>query len=434
MILLFAILIAIQGPPRADCADAQACKEAALEAAARKDYETFHDLAWSAVQKGPRNDPDLMYLLARAQSLSGRPGDALVMLIRLAERGVATDADTSPDFQRVRALPGWKAYADAEAGRKSAGETTGAGPGATTSPSAAPNLPPRPVSSRPPERASPDAAAGWNEEGAIHFSAPPFVPAGLAYDGVSRRFIAADRDERKLIVIDEPSHHPANLAGARSAGFGEITALEIDRHEGDLWVASVDGSSSTLHKLQLVSGRVIYSIDPSPDAGAVRFVDVAVTPRSSVLALDGTGGRLFVSKPKSTTFDLVVRLPETEVVSVAPASDGIAYISSAAGLFRVDLNARSAILLKVGGRLDLEGLTRIRVYRGSIVGVQRTPGGRARVVRVRLNAAGTLARSLTVLAGDVSPESEVSASIAGDVLYYLSDTEGDPSVRRVRLK
>jgi hypothetical protein len=129
-----------------------------------------------------------------------------------------------------------------------------------------------------------------------------------------------------------------------------------------------------------------------------------------------------------------VRLPETEVVSVAPASGGIAYVSGATGLFRVDLNVRSASLLKVRGRLDLEGLTRIRVYAGSIVGVQRAPGGRARVVRVRLNAAGTLARSLTVLAGDVSPASEVSASIAGDVLYYLSDTEDNPSVRRVRLK
>lgn len=432
MVFLLAILITIQGPARADCGDAQACKNAALEAAARKDYEAFHDLAWSAVQKGSRNDPDLMYLLARAQSLSGRPGDALVMLTRLAARGVTTDAGINPDFQRVRALPGWKAYADAEAGRTSAGAATAVAPGTTASPATAPHLSPR--ATPPPERASPGAVADSNEEGAIHFSASPFVPAGLAYDAVSRRFIAGDRDARKLIVIDEPSHHAANLAGAHSAGFGEITALEIDRHEGDLWVASVDGSSSTLHKLQLVSGRVIYSIDPSADAGAVRFVDVAVTPRSSVLALDGTGGRLFLSRRKSRRFDVVVRLPENEVVSVAPASNGIAYVSSAAGLFRVDLNARSASPLKVRRRLDVEGLTRIRVYRGSIVGVQRTSEGRARVVRVRLNAAGTLARSLTVLAGDISPASEVSASIAGDVLYYLSDTEGNPSVRRVRLK
>ena len=48
-----------------------------------------------------------MYLLARAQSLSGRPGDALVMLRRLAQLGVPTDAAENDDFRRVRALAGW---------------------------------------------------------------------------------------------------------------------------------------------------------------------------------------------------------------------------------------------------------------------------------------------------------------------------------------
>jgi hypothetical protein len=35
--------------PQGDCADVSACRGAALEAAARGDYETFHDLAWRTV-------------------------------------------------------------------------------------------------------------------------------------------------------------------------------------------------------------------------------------------------------------------------------------------------------------------------------------------------------------------------------------------------
>ena len=58
------------------------------------------------MQKGPRNDPELMTLLARAQSLSGRPGDALVMLRRLAQLGASVDLGND-DFERVRALPAW---------------------------------------------------------------------------------------------------------------------------------------------------------------------------------------------------------------------------------------------------------------------------------------------------------------------------------------
>ena len=90
-----------------DCQEPKACGELALEARARGAYEAFHDLAWRAVQTGRPNDPDLMYLLARAQALSGRRRDALVMLRRLAESGIATDAATDEDFRRVRELPEW---------------------------------------------------------------------------------------------------------------------------------------------------------------------------------------------------------------------------------------------------------------------------------------------------------------------------------------
>ena len=93
-----------------DCRDWQECRQLALDAAKREDYNAFHDLAWRTMSLGPKNDPSLMILLARAQSLSGRPHDALVMLQRLASMGVATDAATSNDFERVRALPAWAEF------------------------------------------------------------------------------------------------------------------------------------------------------------------------------------------------------------------------------------------------------------------------------------------------------------------------------------
>jgi hypothetical protein len=91
-------------PSRAGCRDALDCGQRALDAAERKDYEAFHDFAWRAVQLGPKNDPSLLFMLARAQSLSGRPLVALVMLRRLATTGGAAAAVTSVEFERVRAL------------------------------------------------------------------------------------------------------------------------------------------------------------------------------------------------------------------------------------------------------------------------------------------------------------------------------------------
>src|SRR3954471_5747271 len=133
-VLFFVLSISIQDPSaRPECKEWHECRQLALDAAARQDYETFHDLAWRAVQTGPRNDPALMYLLARAQSLSGPPADALVMLQRLAQMGTKTDAATNDDFRRVRALPGW---AEFDASAAPASETQPSPAASTVSPAA----------------------------------------------------------------------------------------------------------------------------------------------------------------------------------------------------------------------------------------------------------------------------------------------------------
>src|SRR4029078_11244630 len=107
MILLFpaALLAAAPQSDRGpECSGWQECRAMALAAADRGEFETFHNLAWRAVHTGPPRDPTLMLMLARAQALSGRPHDALVMLDRLAQMGVPSDADTNEDFQRTRPL------------------------------------------------------------------------------------------------------------------------------------------------------------------------------------------------------------------------------------------------------------------------------------------------------------------------------------------
>src|SRR5690349_13704591 len=81
---LIAARIAHAQPPTASCASWQDCQSRAVEAEQARDFERFHDLAWRAVQLSPKNNVTLLFMLARAQVLSGRPHDSLVMLERLA--------------------------------------------------------------------------------------------------------------------------------------------------------------------------------------------------------------------------------------------------------------------------------------------------------------------------------------------------------------
>ena len=469
-----------------ECASWQDCRRLALEAGERQDYEAFHDLAWRAVQKGPRNDSALLTLLARAQSLSGRPHDALVMLQRLAAMGVATDAATNDDFRRVRALPGWsdveRSLAEAAERNATRNAPAPAAPGTKmpapprgtpeearskgvstdtevkTEASAKPKTSTKAEANTKAERPAnksdansavaptkSDAGAATTEESlvgdaaeAIRFTAPAFTPAGLAYDDVSDRFIVGDRRQRKLTVVDEASQRVAILAGAQSTGFGEIAAFEIDAHQGDLWVVSTaeeEPRGTTLHKLQLISARVLYALPLPESFGAAQFTDVAVSPHGTVIALDALGDRLFSVAPKSHDFKLAAKLDAKNVTSVAPASDSTVYVAHDKGVVQVDLASRRSRSLRAAKKVDLARLTRIRWHHGSLVGTQKASDGSFRVVRIRLSSDGRTATGLDVLDRSISMSDPTAAALSSDVFYYLVDsTGGETIVRRVTVK
>ena len=203
------------------CTDWHDCRQLALAAADRGDYETFHDLAWRAIQTGPPKDPALMFLLARAQALSGRPHDALIMLQRLAEMGVPVDVAANDEFVRTRQLPGWPEVS-ARFERLS-------------HPDSPPLASSAAIASSPSATAPSGAPLGPDGS---RFSTGAFTLGGLAYDAVSRRFLVGDRLGRKLIVVAEGANHAVDFVRAASAGFRDIAAIEIDDRRGDLWVVS----------------------------------------------------------------------------------------------------------------------------------------------------------------------------------------------------
>ena len=438
---------------RADCQEWHACRQLAIDAAEREDYETFHDLAWRAVQTGPKNDPSLMYLLARAQSLSGRPTDALVLLSRLADAGVAMDAVTSDGFQRVRALPGWAAVREkieaVAAGRDSFVVSTDAPKAIVATPKAiaiAPKAAARDTIDTPHtiDKVSTAGTVGIKvtertsgADEAARFATPGAAPVGIVYDAVSRRFVVADRATRKLAVVDEFSKHVATLAGAQAA-FADICALEIDPREGNLWVVSSEPGGAppvtTLHKLQLVSGRVLSAFVLPPAFAPGHFVDVAIGSDGSVLALDDEKGRVFRLKAGPQGFEVAATLDLGKAASLAPAENGIAYVAHGAGLVRVDMRSGAGTPVKSTNGINMTGLSRIRWYRGSLVGIQRD-GSVYRAVRLSLDRGGRSVGGADLLDPLVAAADATAATIAGDVLYYLAESAaGEATVRRIRLK
>jgi hypothetical protein len=452
-------------PPPLACRTWQDCRQLALAAADRSDYQQFHDLAWRAVQVGPPKDPALLYLLARAQCLSGRPHDALVMLRRLTDAGVATDADTNDDFRQTRELPGWPEVAALIAGIRSgtppapvdaaaaAGKSERterpASPGRAPV-TAAPTIPvPSPgAAATPSPSAAAVATAAASRAGisaptvpnipavkparvddAARFSAGGFVAGGLAYDTVSKRFVVGDASGRKLMVVSERSDHATDMVRADSAGFQDVVAVEIDERRGDLWVASAAtaGGESALHRLQLVSGRPLRTY--RPPAAAAQLVDLAITATGAVLALDGTGNQLLVLKRGETALEPAMPLKRPGAVSVTMTADeAVGYVAGPEGIWRVDLKAKTTTAVTAPAGLELGRFERIRIYRSALIGIEAPADGARRVVRLDLNNSGRAITAASVIDTSI-PDTRAAtfATVSGDELYYLAADTGGAS-------
>ena len=425
--------------PRVDvCQEWHDCQRLALDAYARGEYERFHDLAWRTVQTGPARDLNLMYLLARAQSLSGRPHDALVMLSRLADMGFVTDAATNDDFRAVRQLRQWP-------------EFLAAGPATTVLPMKilpAKVLPATTVLpsgvTRPPAVAAPALPEALHVEEALRIPGTILGSVGLAYDRVSSRFVVADGGLRKLMIIDERSRHVVDLVTSASAGFYDITGFEIDPFRGDLWAVSAEPAAksddrtaaSALHKLQLVSGRPLDRIPIPADLQPCRLVDVAVTHGGSVLVLDATGSRLLRLNPAAHTFTPVAALHLQTPTSVATTGDRIVYVAHAGGIARVDTVTGAVESLSSSDDVRLIGFDRIRWVGDSLVGIQRLPDGTRRVVRVKIVERRAVA--MNIFDTEMSATDPPVATVSDDEFYFLvhqtDGDRGDVVIRRSRIR
>ncbi len=86
------------------------------------------------------------------------------------------------------------------------------------------------------------------------------------------------------------------------------------RHSRSILSKATSGSSAhrrrrkaaTVHKLQLISGRVLSSIPLATAERPARFTDIAVTPQN-VLVLDGEGRRVYRVAKKGRTLEMIVQ-------------------------------------------------------------------------------------------------------------------------------
>jgi hypothetical protein len=442
-----------QGVERAAtaCTAWRECQAQALDAEARGDFETFHDLAWRTMQRRGAQDPEVMRLLARAQAVSGRPHDALVMLRRIAEGGTSpAEALTDERFTRTRALPEWARVEALIA--------------AIPAPPAMPLPEPTPPSTPTAKIAVPPAAAAaagtppqatFTPEVLLRLGRRNIVPGGVAHDSASGRVLVGNRFGRSVITISERLQTSMDLTRAASAGFHEVLAIAIDARRGDLWVASASTNSeggtrqaagaeptAALHKLQLVSGRPLATIAVETGGRQARITGLAVTPGGAVLMLDGEEGRLWSLPANGRTVTLAATLALRNPAGLAIDERGQhAFVAHDEGVSRLVLATGAVHPVAAPEGVSVLGAESLEWHGGSLVALQRASDGTRQLVRWRLNRRQTAISGVDILDPLVETcQGGSAAAISKKDVYYLAAEAGAGTndqcalvVRRLRL-
>ncbi len=236
-----------------------------------------------------------------------------------------------------------------------------------------------------------------------------------------------------------------DLTRALPGGFLDVMALDIDTSNGTLWVASAeaDGRAATLHRLQLISGRVLASYGVPDGLAPARLRDVAVTASGAVLLLDAAKGRVLVLRSRTAAIEVLTILqPGTPTSLTVGSRDGVAYVAQREGLARIDLGTRVVVPLLGPRGTPLAGIEGLRRHGTSLLGVQTIADGVRRLVRLSLDATGRRVTALKVIDVPLPPGgAPIFTAVCGDTLAFLAGEAGGTTgsrstvwtVRRIRL-
>lgn len=380
-------------------------RDLARAAHGKKDYEAFRIHSARVAALAPRS-LGALYNLACAEALLGRAEEAAALLGRLAAMGVAPDAESDPDFEKVK--------------------------GAAAVQGALARL----ADNRKPIERSDVAFTLEDRE---------LITEGVAFDPKTEAFFVSSVRKRKVIRRDAFGAVTDFVASGQDGLFG-ATALAVDAGRRALWVSSAatppmsgfrkeDDGISFLLEYDLDSGRLRRKILPPVPGGVVS--DLAVGPKGELAAADPVTGRVYLLEKEDLRV-LVDEGPLASAQGLAFAPDGRLYVADySQGPARVDVETGAVRLLDVPANAAVTGIDGLVWDRGSLVGIQNGTEPH-RVIRLSLE--GDAVTALAVLERAHSRYDEPTLGVVrGDSLYYVANSQyaavrRDGSLDAARLK
>jgi len=263
----------------------------------------------------------------------------------------------------------------------------------------------------------------------LAFTAPAqLVPENVAFDPKSGAFFLGSVAERKIVRV----------AGGRVSDFGNsgnltppllsIVGMKVDAARRTLWAASEGGPSPKPRRSELLlfdidRGELLHRFAPD-DGDPHLFNDVVVSSQEDVFITDSVGGGVYRVSARGALRALVPggAFPHANGIALSRDEKKL-FVAYDVGIAVVDPQTGAHADLRNESSRSIAGIDGLYARGDELVAVQNNIG-RARVVRIRLDAEGTRARDVEYLEsghplfGDPAPTTGV---LVGDQFYYIAN-------------
>lgn len=251
----------------------------------------------------------------------------------------------------------------------------------------------------------PEVTAGVTE--VYRLGERDLIPEGVAYDPGRRALLVSSIRKRKIVRVDAVGA-VSDFVAPVTAGIGEVLGLRVDGERDALWAVAnpvYQGTPaeppgrSALYRFSLADGSLEAEYPLLDEDAAHLLNDLDVADDGQVYVTDSKAGGVWRLRPGADALERFVAA-ETMFYPNGVALGGAEpalFVTDMLGIWRVSLDRGAARRVQPPADASLGGIDGLYWDGSGFIGVQNGFGA-ARLIRFELDAAGTRAVSVAILA------------------------------------
>ncbi len=251
------------------------------------------------------------------------------------------------------------------------------------------------------------------------------VPEGLAFDSRSGRFYLSSIHKKKIVEISA-NGEVRDFIQAEQDGIGSVLGMKVDLSTNTLWACSLsDKEGAGVFHFDLATRRLIKKYVLPLD---LMLNDLVVTSAGDVFVTATRARTLYwisAKRDKLEQWREGLTLRGANGIALSPDEKRLFVATFPDGITVVDLETGTARPLGRPPGVTLASIDGLYFHRNSLIAIQNGCIAH-RVARIDLNAALDRAeRVVTLERGNPLFDIPTTGAIAGDVLYYLANSQLD---------